>query len=168
MIRRCMATRLQRSLEVCPSSRKSPLAYLIGASAIILLALTVQSLRAQTAAQLDRDAILHHLNTVITWYRDATTKIKSVGLPSDAIYQDNARNLASEAVRLAFQSARAEANMMIATDKAAGLLPPPAAGTQPTQQQNLVQTAAKIAAQIDDTQSKLDDLNKQLATAPRS
>ena len=63
---------------------------------------------AEALEQLDRDAALHHLNAVITWYRDATTKIKSVGLPSDAIYLDNARNLASEAVRLAFQSARAE------------------------------------------------------------
>src|ERR1700683_2720886 len=171
MIRRCMATRLQRSLEVCPSSRKSPLAYLIGASAIILLALTVQSLRAQTAAQLDRDAILHHLNTVITWYRDATTKIKPVGLPSDAIYQDNARNLSSEAVRLAFQSARAEANILSMADKATAAsasAPAPSPGAQPTDQQNRAQSAAKIAAQIDDTQSKLDALNKQIPTAPRS
>jgi small-conductance mechanosensitive channel len=166
-----MATRLQRSLEVCPSSRKSPLAYLIGASAIILLALTVQSLRAQTAAQLDRDAILHHLNTVITWYRDATTKIKPVGLPSDAIYQDNARNLSSEAVRLAFQSARAEANILSMADKATAAsasAPAPSPGAQPTDQQNRAQSAAKIAAQIDDTQSKLDALNKQIPTAPRS
>ena len=39
---------------------------------------------------------------------------------------------------------------------------------QPSQQQNLAQTAAKIAAQIDDTQTKLDAVNKQLASAPRA
>ena len=134
-------------------------------------ALTVQSLRAQTAAQLDRDAILHHLNAVITWYRDATTKIKPVGLPSDAIYQDNARNLSFEAVRLAFQSARAEANIISMADKttaASASAPSPSPGAQPTDQQNRAQSAAKIAAQIDDTQSKLDALNKQIPTAPRS
>jgi small-conductance mechanosensitive channel len=167
-----MATRRQRSLEVCPRTRKSPLAYLIGAGGILLLALTIQSLRAQAAAQLDRDAILHHLNAVITWYRDATSKIKPVGLPSDAIYQDNARNLSSEAVRLAFQSARAEANIISMADKAnttAGAsAPAPSASAQPTDQQNRAQSAAKIAAQIDDTQSKLDALNKQIPTAPRS
>ena len=163
-----MAKRREFYPDICPRSRKSPLTYLAGAGGIVLLALSVQTLQGQSAAPLDRDAILHHLNAVITWYRDATTKIKSVGLPSDAIYQDNARNLASEAVRLAFQSARAEANIMIATDKAASPAPAPTAGAQPTQQQNLAQTAAKIAVQIDDTQSKLDDLNKQLATAPRS
>ncbi len=144
----------------------------MGAGGILLLALTIQSLRAQAAAQLDRDAILHHLNAVISWYRVATSKIKPVGLPSDAIYQDNARNLSSEAVRLAFQSARAEANIISMADKAnttAGAsAPAPSAGAQPTDQQNRAQSAAKIAAQIDDTQSKLDALNKQIPTAPRS
>src|SRR3984957_15619405 len=127
-------------------------------------------------AQLDRDAILHHLNAVITWYRDVTSKVKPVGLPSDAIYQDNTRSLAAEAVRLAFQAARAEAAIIAAMNKSEK----PGAATnadasqsnanngQPTQQQNLAQTAARIAAQSDDTQTKLDAVNKQLESAPRS
>src|ERR1700677_1027265 len=41
--------------------------------------------------QLDGEAALHHLNEVISWYRHSTTEIRSVGLPSDAIYQDNAQ-----------------------------------------------------------------------------
>ena len=129
-----------------------------------------------TSGQLDRDAILHHLNAVITWYRDVTSKVKPVGLPSDAIYQDNTRSLATEAVRLAFQSARAEAAIIAAMNKSEK----PGATTsadasqansnngQPSQQQNLAQTAARIAAQIDDTQTKLDAVNKELASAPRS
>jgi small-conductance mechanosensitive channel len=128
-------------------------------------------------AQLDRDAILHHLNAVITWYRDVTSKLKPVGLPSDAIYQDNSRSLAAEAVRLAFQSARAEAAIISAMNKSetpgAGATTndasqPQPNNAQPSQQQNLAQTAARIAAQIDDTQTKLDAVNKQLASAPRS
>jgi small-conductance mechanosensitive channel len=134
---------------------------------------------ANAPAQLDRDAILHHLNAVITWYRDITSKLKPVGLPSDAIYQDNTRSLAAEAVRLAFQSARAEAAIITAMNKADK--PGAAANAtdssqpqaqpnngQPTQQQNLAQTAARISAQIDDTQTKLDAVNKELASAPRS
>src|SRR5579863_8890650 len=108
---------------------------------------------ANPSTQLDRDAILHHLNAVITWYRDITSKVKPVGLPSDAIYQDNTRSLAAEAVRLAFQSARAEAAIITAMNKFDKPGSPDSAqGTnpQPTQQQNLAQTAAKIAAQIDD------------------
>ncbi len=151
--------------------RKSFVRYLAACAGIALLAIGAQTLRGQAdgqPTQLDRDAILHHLNAVITWYHDATTKIKSVGLPSDAIYQDNARDLAAEAVRLAFQSARAEANIIAANTKTASATPAAPSGTPPTQQQNLSQTAAKIAAQIDDAQTKLDAVNKQLATAPRS
>jgi small-conductance mechanosensitive channel len=153
----------------------------------VITASTVSPSRSQTLqpappanspAQLDRDAILHHLNAIITWYRDVTTKVKPVGLPSDAIYQDNTRNLASEAVRLAFQSARAEAAIITAmsktekTDKSAanasGASSSQASVGQPSQQQNLAQTAAKIAAQTDDTQTKLDAVNKQIPSAPRS
>lgn len=43
--------------------------------------------------QLNGDAALHHLNQVISWYRHSTTGIQTVGLPSDAIYQDNAQSL---------------------------------------------------------------------------
>jgi small-conductance mechanosensitive channel/cell division septum initiation protein DivIVA len=147
-------------------------------------AATVPSSRSQTPQtaptanlpQLDRDAILHHLNAVITWYRDVTSKVKPIGLPSDAIYQENTRSLAMEAVRLAFQSARAEAAIITAMTKADKPGAAAASTTnssqpnngQPTQQQSLAQTAARIAAQIDDTQTKLDAVNKQLAIAPRS
>src|SRR5580704_1395608 len=126
--------------------------------------------------QLDRDAILHHLNAVITWYRDVTSKVKPFGLPSEAIYQENTRSLAMEAVRLGFQSARADAAINAAMTKADKPGAAAASTTnssqpnngQPTQQQSLAQTAARIAAQIDDTQTKLDAVNKQLASAPRS
>src|SRR5208282_4401758 len=52
--------------------------------------------------QIDGGAVLHQLNELISWYRHATTGIPSVGMPSDAIYQDNAQNIAAEAVRLGF------------------------------------------------------------------
>jgi small-conductance mechanosensitive channel len=144
----------------------------------ILLALTLQVLRVQsqdnTQPQLDRDAILHHLNAVITWYRDVTSKVKSVGLPSDAIYQENARSLAAQAVQLAFQSARAEADIISAADKAADKTkadanaPAAAPDSSGNKQPNFSQNAARIAAQIDDVQSQLDAVNKQLATAPKN
>src|ERR1700730_15121122 len=63
---------------------------------------------------LDGAAVLYHLNQLISWYRHSTTGIQSVGLPSDAIYQDNAKSLGSQAVRLAFQSAKAEAALIAA------------------------------------------------------
>src|SRR5579862_4953845 len=47
------------------------------------------------AVQVDGSTVLHHLNQLISWYRHATGGIPSVGMPSDAIYQDNTQNLAA-------------------------------------------------------------------------
>jgi small-conductance mechanosensitive channel len=118
--------------------------------------------------QLDGSAVLHHLNQVISWYRHATTGIQTVGLPSDAIYQNNTQDLAAQVVRLAFQSARAEAALIEAQQKINGASPV-TSSTQPgetTQQQNLAQMQAKTSAQIDQLQTQIEDLNKQIEKAP--
>jgi small-conductance mechanosensitive channel len=120
---------------------------------------------AQELPPLNRDAVLGHLNAAITWYRDATNKVQAAGLPSDAIYEESTRDLAVEVVRLAFQSARAEAAVIAANEKSPNTNQ---AAKAPAQQQDLTQIAARIAAEIDDTQSRLDSVNKQLASAPRS
>ena len=131
------------------------------ASAALCVLLTILgSLLAQDVPGLTRDANLGHLNTVITWYRDTQNKVQAVGLPSDAIYEDSTRNLAAEVVRLAFQSARAEAALINGSEKSRNANQPPGATPQ--------QVAARIAAEIDDTQNRIDEINKQLASAPRS
>jgi small-conductance mechanosensitive channel len=118
--------------------------------------------------QIDGTTVLHHLNQVISWYRRATTGIQTVGQPSDGIYQDNTQNLGTEVVRLAFQSARAEAELMKAQEKAG--TPNSASGSSPsgqtTQQQNLVQMEAKTAAQIDQLQNQIQSLDQQIQKAP--
>jgi small-conductance mechanosensitive channel len=133
--------------------------------ALLWLGAGLRILRAQQVPALNRDAVLGHLNAVITWYRDATTKVQGTGLPSDAIYEDSTRNFAADVVRLAFQSARAEAAFIRASEKTAGSSP---AQEPPAQKQGLSQVAARIAAEINDTQSKLDEINKQVASAPRT
>ena len=125
----------------------------------------------QTAAnalppiQLDSSAALHHLNQVISWYRHSTTGVQSVGLPSDAIYQDNTQSLAAQVVRLAFQSAKAETALIAAQQKASGANQP-SGGT--TEQQNLAQLQAKTSSEIDRLQSQIESLNQQIAKTPSS
>jgi small-conductance mechanosensitive channel len=129
---------------------------------LTILFLTILQSSAQDVPELSRDAILGHLNSVITWYRDTQNKVQAVGLPSDAIYEDSTRNLAGQAVRLAFQSARAGAALIGGNEKNAN---------QPAnapQQRDFTKTAARISAEIDDTQNQIDEINKQLASAPRS
>lgn len=113
--------------------------------------------------QIDPNALLHHLNQVISWYRQSTG-IRDVGLPSDAIYQDNAKALGAQAVQLAFQSARAMSPLV------AGQKNGPSsqqAGTN-TQQQRLEQLREKTTAQIDSLQSQIDDLNARIKKSPAS
>jgi small-conductance mechanosensitive channel len=113
--------------------------------------------------QLDGAAVLRHLTQVISWYRHSTTDIRSVGLPSDTIYQDNAQSLEAQVVRLAFQSAKAEAALIAAQQKTSGANQPPG---ETTQQQNLAQMQAKTSSQIDQLQSQIENLNAQIAKTP--
>jgi small-conductance mechanosensitive channel len=112
--------------------------------------------------QLDSDAILHNLNQIISWYRHATTGVQSVGLPSDTIYQDNLKNLGEQAVKLAFQSARAETTIILSQQKAGGAQP---SGETP-QQQNLQRLQAQTTGQIDNLQAQIKSLNEQIPRAP--
>jgi small-conductance mechanosensitive channel len=110
----------------------------------------------------DSNATLHHLNQVISWYRHATTGVQSVGLPSDTIYQENTRNLGGQIVRLAFQSAKAEAELIKAEQKAADNNQP---AQETTQMQALAQTQAKTSAQIDQLQSQIEKLTEEITKA---
>lgn len=117
---------------------------------------------AQTQAPaLNREAVLGHLNVVITWYRDTGNKVQAVGLSSDALYEESTRNLAAQAVRLAFQAARAEAAATAGIQKNGDASHPSAKGGP----QDFSQMAARVAAEVEETQTKLDEVNKQLAMA---
>lgn len=108
--------------------------------------------------QLDGDAVLHHLNAVISWYRHSTSGIRDVGLPSDAIYQDSAQSLGAQAVQLAFQSAKAESTL-IAKQQTGGSNQ----GAQDnTQQQKLEALKAKTSSQIDELQKQIESLTAKI------
>jgi hypothetical protein len=110
-------------------------------------------------AKINRDDIVNHLNAAISWYRDATTKLQTPGEPSDVVYQDNAQNLAAQALRLAFQSAKEEAEILAATDKdnTADDNAPDTSG-----QPNYARFQSRLATRMADLQSQLDAQNKAL------
>jgi small-conductance mechanosensitive channel len=113
--------------------------------------------------RLDESAVLSHLNQLINWYRHCTTGIQPVGLPSDAIYQDNAKSLSSQVVRLGFQSAKAEAALIASQQKKSGAHQPSA---ETSQQQNLMQMETRTSSQIDQLQSQIETLNEQIPKTP--
>jgi len=112
----------------------------------------------------DGEAALHHLNEVISWYRHATMGIQSVGLPSDAIYQENLKSLGAQAVQRAFQSAKAESELIKAQQKSVANR----TSSETTQAQNLAQIEAKTSAQIDQLQSQIQTVNAQIEKTPVS
>ena len=114
--------------------------------------------------QLDSNAVLHHLNAVINLYRQGTTGIRDVGLPSDAIYQDNAKAFGAQAVQFAFQSAKAESAAIEAQNGNASNQ----ASAANTQQQNLEQVRARTSAQIEQLQSQIDGINAKIPRTPAS
>ena len=101
---------------------------------------------------LSGQAILDHLNAVIDWYRNTLTNVPNVGLPSDAMYEFNARSMAAEVAQLAFESASADAALI-----------PAASATstgQTTAQTGLVKTESDVAARIHVLQGQISSLNQ--------
>ena len=110
--------------------------------------------------QLDSDAVINHLNAVIKLYGNASAELQIGGAPSDVIYQENGKSYTADVVKLAFQAARAETAASRSTEKNGA--PSTSSG------QSSAQTEARNKARIADIQSKLDSINKQIASAPKN
>jgi small-conductance mechanosensitive channel len=129
--------------------------------AVALLAVALPCTKAQTANGLSGDAIVDHLNAAIDWYRQVTSRVPTAGLPSDAVYQFNAQNMAVEAVQLAFQSAQAEAALL----PAAGPASSSAGASAPSA---LAKLESDTNARITALEAEIPDLTQQIASAPRA
>ena len=128
--------------------------------AIALLAITLRCSNAQTANGLSSDAIVDHLNAVIDWYRQVSSRVPTASLPSDAVYQMNAQNMSVEVVQLAFQSAQAEAALV----PAAG----PAGGAGASAPSALAKLESDTNARITTLEAEIPDLTQQIASAPKA
>jgi small-conductance mechanosensitive channel len=113
----------------------------------------------QPQQPLDSEAVINHLNAVIKLHRNASAELQAGGAPSDVIYQDNEQSYTADVVRLAFQAARAEAAAIRATQKN---------GASTNSAQSSAQTEARNKARIADVQSKIDNIEKQIASAPKN
>jgi small-conductance mechanosensitive channel/predicted transcriptional regulator len=113
----------------------------------------------QQPQPLDSEAVINHLNAVIKLYRNASAELQTGGAPSDVIYQDNEQSYTADVVRLAFQAARAEAAAIRATQKN---------GASTNSAQSSAQTEARNKARIAEVQSKIDNIDKQIASAPKN
>jgi small-conductance mechanosensitive channel len=127
----------------------------------LLAAMALPAVTSQSSGTLRGDAILDHLNAVIDWYRHAVTRVQTVGLPSDAMYQSNAQSMAAEVAKLAFQSAQAEAPLLPAASA------PNRAGDT-NSQQSLAKLQSDVNDRISALQEQISTLNQQLAGARKA
>jgi len=121
----------------------------------------------QTGQANDRDEVLRHLNAVIRWYQDCTTKIKAGQEPSDAIYVTNAQNLGAQAVRLGFQSARANVTLNQQNGQNANQANQDQSGTAGPSSQKFAQMESEISQRIADEQNQIEALKKQISSVSR-
>jgi small-conductance mechanosensitive channel len=105
--------------------------------------------------------VLQYLSRTINWYRSNTSSLPAAGLPSDAIYLENAKAFGAQAVKLAFQSAEAAAALVSAQAQAGG-----PGNDAAAQQQRRTQLLAQIGVQIEALQATIAGLADQAAKAP--
>ncbi len=135
-------------------------AVLLFFSAGLLAAAGLRTVTAQSQDGLRGDAILEHLNAVIDWYRHAMTRVQTVGLPSDEMYQFNAQSMAAQVAKLAFQSAQAEAVLIPAAT-------PSSSGNASSSQPNLAKLQSDVNARISTLESQISTLTQQISGARR-
>ena len=156
--RRNMQSKDKRDVQKIRAQRRPALLLLPLA---LLATVAVNAVIAQSSGALRGDAVLDHLNAVIDWYRHAMTRVQTVGLPSDAMYQYNAQSMAAEVAKLAFQSAQAEAALIPAAS-------PPSGGNASSSQQNLAKLQSDVNARISTLQTQISTLNQQISGAHKA
>ena len=113
-------------------------------------------------AQGQTAAVLSHLNAVVRIFRLALAPIQKVGEPSDMLYRDQALTQATQVAELAFQSSRAEADLLTAFAKQSGS---PTQAPVEGEAQKLQATRANVTQRLGDLKDQLQATNRSLETA---
>lgn len=119
------------------------------------------------AVEADADDIIPFLNQAIVWSRQLSAQQQLVNEPSDALFLNDSRQIADQAVRQAFDFARARAQAL--ANPANGGVGTQSRSTSsqnvPSQYQRLFDSAAKADQKVKQAQKDLDALRSQLAEA---
>ncbi len=121
-----------------------------------LVALSGPAVRAQRPIQ-DQE-ILQFLNQTIAWYRHTGAMAQSPGDAREAVFAEGLRQSSAEAVRLAFELARAEAAIPAANT-------PETSAPEASRSRNLAQAAAAAEQRAEQAQAEIEQLNTRLLKA---
>jgi small-conductance mechanosensitive channel len=114
------------------------------------------------AAAPDSSQLIQFLNRTISWYRQLAVEQATATEPDDQIIVYDNRQIADQAVRLAFDFARAQAD---AFTRQAASKQTRSASTAPRRYQALRQMNDKLDKQYQDTQAELESDRQKLASA---
>lgn len=109
-------------------------------------------------AQITPQDVIAFLNQTITWQRHFAVEQQIATEPADVIFLNDDRQLSNQVVRLSFDFARAEADLVAGQNAAA-------APTTNESAARIAQLAAKAEDQMKQAQAELESLERQLDTA---
>ncbi|HEX2993295.1 MAG TPA: hypothetical protein VHP14_00630, partial [Anaerolineales bacterium] len=108
--------------------------------------------------------IVEYLMETISWYRGTTVDQQIADEPGDVTFLDENRRISGEIVRLPFDFARLMARNKSMETKGNQTQEPTSA---PSQNQRLIQAAAKADKQVEQSQNELQALRQKKATTPK-
>lgn len=122
---------------------------------VILICLASGPVHAQNDPGITSRDVIDHLNQTITWYRSVAEVDQSSTAPENLLLQNNVHGAARQVLKLAFEYARAQANLLAKTGTAGSATPA----------QTLQQAATNAQARAERIQSQLDALDSQIVHA---
>lgn len=144
------------------SERRRRLAVKILCIASLLMVFAGALLPAPVTGNRPEDVIAY-LNQTVVWYRQLATQQELVDEPNDAVFLNDNRQIADQVVRMSFDYARIQAQWL--SSQPGGSAAGPQSQTASSQNQGLVDLAAKAAQCVAQLQQELASQKQQLATA---
>lgn len=145
-----------------PPSRSKRLCVLAVIIAATLLIVALGLSQAAPPNTPDPSGIIQYLSQTIDWYRGLNLEQQIATDPSDILVVNDNRQLADRIVRLAFDFARTQAQMVA---KQGPSTQPDTQNSALSQYQSLLQLSQNLDNQVRDLQNELDSLRKKLETA---
>jgi len=112
----------------------------------------------------DPAQVIQFLSQTIEWHRQLAVEQQLAKEPADLAFLQENRRVADQVVQLAFEYARAQAQLQAKQTARKPQASPPGPG----QYQRLMQLAQQTEQQVNDTQSELEQTKSKLASAPVS
>jgi small-conductance mechanosensitive channel len=112
----------------------------------------------------DAQSVISYLNQTIVWYHQLNLQQEIASEPSDVVFLNQNRQLAEQVVRLSFEFARADAQLLNQKGSQGGREPVPAANGG-GRYQRLVEIVARADQQVKEKQQELTRLRARLDAA---